>query len=354
VGPEHAPADVTAQVVAALARWPRGRIRLDELVALLVEAQPELAASHDRTERLVALVEVLGADGTLSPTKSVIRRHGADLPSSFRLVDTEAGGATNPALRHPWVPLLAWCADRRWPAPTFEHLVRLNRWLAQRPDELLEVPVRERSLEVLGDDKALGKLLRGSLGTPDVVAALAIHDAHPPMAVDEVAGAAGRGVLVVENGTTFWSALRAARKHAAAGRSVAWRWIGCGAGRQLASLVPSLGALEPDHLAYFGDLDPEGVTIAWEGARAAANHGLPPLQPQATLYRALLDNGIDQHRPGRDPWPTDGLGWLGPSRATEVTDRFGDDAWLSQEWVGLSWLLDNEGWLQPPDGARLH
>lgn len=87
-----------------------------------------------------------------------------------------------------------------------------------------------RSLEVAGDDKALGRLLRSPLDRPEVIEALAVKWVHPPTAVEEVPGATGRGVLIVENGTPFHSVLEAARSHAAAGRPVAWRWVGYGAG----------------------------------------------------------------------------------------------------------------------------
>lgn len=337
--------ELVAAFTQRLADEGSRRVRLDRLVGLLVELRPELATASDRFARLAEIVEALGADGVVVAAKVVDVRHGVALPRSVHVTAELRVRGPNPAATHPWLPVLGWCGERRWPPKTLALLMQVNEWLARNPDRDV-VPVRERSLEVLGDDKALGTLLRGSLARPEVRAALRVVDVHPPMPIDEVPGADGRGVLVVENGTTFHSLRTAAEAHAVAGRSVAWRWIGYGAGGQLATLLPSLANLRPDRIAYFGDVDPEGLLWAYQGAQAGRiGHELPELVPHVALYEALLDTGRPQIRPRRGAWPQTGLAWLGERVAGRLVRLLPDDRWLAQEWVGLEHLRRDTTWL---------
>jgi len=321
---------------------------------LLVELQPELVVAPGRFARLGEVLAALSAGDVLVPAKNLVARHGVLLPNSVLICRDPVLKRPNPATTYPWVPVLGWCGDGRpWPDATFRKLTRVSDWLARNPGRLL-VPVRERSLEILEEDKTLGRLLEGPLGRADVIQELAVEFVHPPMAVTEVGGVAGRGVLVVENGTTFHSLVRAATVHAGSGLDVAWRWIGYGAGRQLGSILPSLADREPSTLAYFGDLDPEGLEIAAEGAAACREGRLPELRPHAALYEALLSTGRPQRRPSRKMWPERGLAWLGPILADRVREILPDDLWLAQEWVGLERLLADRLWLCPPPRAARH
>jgi hypothetical protein len=334
--------DVATWIAAGTAR----RIPTEALMPRLVALRPELATSADRYHRLRAVVDELARRGVIEPSKAHQTRLGVRLPRSLLVAGrAPAAAVENPARRFPWVTEMAWAANGpRRPAVVHDQLVSISTWIAvhRRPPT---VPVRERSLEVLGDDKALDRLLAGVLrGRAAAVAALAIEQIHPPMAFAEVAGAVGRRVLVVENGTTFHSALRAARHHVAAGVPVAVRWVGYGAGGQMEAIVPSLCQLDPDELAYFGDLDPEGLGFAARGAVRAREAGLPPLAPARVLYQWLLDRGRPQRKARPAPWPADGLAWLGTDLAACLDRTLGDAGWLAQEWVGITALETDPTW----------
>lgn len=346
--PTEPAVDAVAERLVHLVRgWPKSRIGPDDLMEELVRLSPDLATSAGRVARLAEAIGVLVANGILEPSKATAPRQRIRLAKSYLIRRDETPQPPLPALSHPWIPLMAWCAAHRWPnEETYGHVMAVNRWLARHPDGVTIVPVRERSLEITGDDKALGKLLAGPFKPrSELFGALSVREAPPPMATAEVPGATGRGILVVENGTTFHSLHSAATTHADAGRAVPWRWIGYGAGRQLGAILPSLTSVGPDHVSYFGDLDPEGLEIAAAGARAARGCDLRRLVPHAALYRALLDLGRPQHRPGRKSWPLEGLTWLGSELAGLASARLGSEAWLAQEWVGLTWLSRETEWL---------
>jgi hypothetical protein len=332
---------------AALAAQPRVTVPLDRLAELLVTLRPELVTAPDRFGRLAEAVDELVARGVIEPSATRRRRQGVAVPAHVRVVGNRRPlPPDNPARRFPWVAEMAWAASgpRRPPAQQ-ENLERLSRWIAANRGRPV-VPTRERSLEVLGDDKLLDDLLTGVLsGHPATVEALAVEPVHPPMAVAPVRGASGNDVLVVENGTPFSSARRAAEHHAAAGRPVRYAWIGYGAGHQLGAIVPSLLALRPAAVDYFGDLDPNGLTIAAAAAARRPSIALPPLRPAHRLYELLLAHGRPQPAP-RCPltWPEAGLAWLGATAATQLHERLGDTHWLAQEWVGVEILTTDPGW----------
>ena len=342
-------------MASRLAGARRVRWTAHDLAGLLAAVRPELAVSAERYVLLAEVVAELAAADAVRPTKAEVRMGGVTLPRSVEVVGARRPPAPeNPALRHPWAPVMAWAASgRRRPDATHAALVAISDWVGAHPSPDV-VPVRERSLEVLGDDKALERLLAGPLrGRDEVVRALAVERVHPPMALGAVGGATGRDVLVVENGTTFHSALRAARAHAAAGTPVRYAHVGYGAGEQLATLLPSLASLRPAGLDYFGDLDPEGLRFAARGAAACGPAGLPPLRPAAVLYELLLARGAAQRKARPAPWPPEGMAWLGDRLAAgvrAVTGAAGDGGWLAQEWVGVVVLRADDGWCRAYGG----
>ena len=108
--------------------------------------------------------------------------------------------------------------------------------------------------------------------------------------------------------------------------SVAVGRMGFGVGKQAPSLVASLAEEVPERLLHFGDLDPKGLQIAADTARAAAEAGLPPLRLHARLYQMLVELGRPQaRRRGEQGWSERGLAWFGRSPA-------------SLEWVGRAKL----------------
>ncbi len=117
--------------------------------------QKARAISAGRFARLKEAIDVLVADGTLEPSKALAPLQRDPLAKSYLIRRVAQPPPPPPARSHPWLPLMAWCATWRWPnEETYGHVVAVNRWLARHGDGVAVVPVRERSLEITGDDKA--------------------------------------------------------------------------------------------------------------------------------------------------------------------------------------------------------
>jgi len=262
------------------------------------------------------------------------------LPASLLRPPAPLRQRERPALRHPWCADLAWASGTD--GPTFELLLRLDRWLTANPDPP-PAPVKERSLEIWDDEKLLDRLLRGPLrGRP--IPGLRIVVVHPPLVVERISEAGGG--LLVENATTWWSLVTAGRHHVGNGAPATVGWVAYGAGNQVGAAVPGLARLRPTSLWYFGDLDARGLRFAVDAARAAAEAGLPPVRPHHWLYETLLTVGRPQKRKVEWTWPEAGLAWLGPQTGDRVAATL-PHTWLAQEWVGTRALTDDASWLVP-------
>lgn len=324
--------------------WPRQRVTLDELEKVLLELRPELATSSEKAVRLAAVIEELSVAGVVTPSVKTARRLGVRLPASVIVVRPKPARPANRAPSHPWVEELAWAAGRQWPTSTFDRLVQLNDWLARNPGAR-PAPVRERSLEVFGEDKELGYLLTGVLGEPGrQPPGLAVFSVSAPMVVRAVGPDPEPVLLVVENATTYHSVLAVAG-HQRPGIG----WVGYGAGERVDGAIASLADLPLDRLLYFGDLDRRGLAIAATADRVGQARGLPPLEPHRGLYEALLERGRPQST-SPFTWPELGLCWLGAHLSEAVQHHLGTGSWLAQEWVSRTAMEDDPSLLVPRSG----
>jgi len=329
--------DALADAVGVrLLAWPRQRISLDDLVDIVLAERPELTASAELGPRLVDVVEELTRGGVVVASKVTARFRGVRLPSSLRRPAAPRAVRERPALRHPWTGELSWAAATE--GIGFERMRALDAWLIANPDPP-RVPVKERSLEVWGDEKLLDDLLRGLLAGR-TVEFLRVDIVHPPLVVERISD--GSEGLLVENATTWRSLVEVGREHA----TTSLGWIAYGAGNQVGAAVPGLAGRAPSALWYFGDLDDRGLRFAADAARAAAAAGMPCVQPHQWLYDALLRSGRPQPRGKRSwSWSAAGLDWLGPDLGERVASL--TDTWLAQEWVGAKLLRADPAWLLP-------
>jgi hypothetical protein len=149
------------------------------------------------------------------------------------------------------------------------------------------VPLRERSLQLAGDEKMLDTVSRGRLFAPGRLSLglLSAVRVSPPLVRQEV----GEGplLLLVENFATYHSLAATLPADGEVGT------VGYSAGNTLGTVLTAIAdeGQRPQALAYFGDLDTRGLEIAAAGARLATELGLPPLNPAERLYRLLIEHG---------------------------------------------------------------
>jgi hypothetical protein len=200
------------------------------------------------------------------------------------------------------------------------------------------VPLRERSLDIFGDEKLLETVVLGPLFGPGRLSMelLECEPCWPP--VDQAVLGEGPW-LVVENYTTYVSVSRRAQAGGFDGR-VVW-----GSGNQVGTRLAALAAAgeRPERCFYFGDVDAGGFRVARSAFVRARTLGFGALLPAWRLYRLTLD--IGRRRPVRGttlaPETLEWLReWLGPELGPRAAEVVAAGERIVQEHVGTEVLAD--------------
>ncbi|HVU09238.1 MAG TPA: Wadjet anti-phage system protein JetD domain-containing protein [Verrucomicrobiae bacterium] len=202
-------------------------------------------------------------------------------------------------------------------------------------------PIKERSLQIFGDEKRLDYLLDSALFREGRLSLelLACEIVGQPFGWKRGPVDTGK-ILVVENAATWHSYARwNSEKHLFTGVV-----YGCGNCfleniRHLADILAEFSS--PQRIFYFGDLDYQGLRIPIEASKRAIKIGLPSVEPDLWSYGHLLKVGQPQEVEYDSPEASAVVGyeWLAhlakPARALlEAGNR------LAQEHIGLEFLSD--------------
>lgn len=320
-----------ARRLAELLAARRGkRTPLPDLWVLLEEADPASAGSVERRRLLAEALDELVEAGV------VTRSAGSDggRPPLPRHVDrVTAPDPAPPPRRVVWHPELRG-ADRPLTEDRRRLLEAVNAWLFAVGTTAAVVPLRERALEITGDEKAFD----GGLLHPLTLDVLRARRVVLPLHTARVGP--GQACLVVENADTFDSLCRALRAQPGDVGRVAW-----GAGNAFSASVLSLRADPPSAIRYFGDLDEAGLRIPATASAIAEQHALPAVVPAAGLYTALLGHG--RHADARrvpSERALSAVAWLDECHREPVHALLTGGRRLAQEAVGLGVLLEAAEW----------
>lgn len=328
-----------SEFLARLQASSRKRIQLDELKRHYYSLYPDVQNSPNRGSRLLEeLRQLAGAGHIMLPAAASWERAGSPpLPTFVQLVREEAPRLPGDFSDVAWVPELGfWYQLKPAQVPAAKCI---NDFLLQRRGSLRPVPVKERSLQIFGDEKRLdamrgggttlfsGKLALSTLGAFVVPLPLPYRQAD----------AAGRPVLVVENHNSFWSFgewNHAAKQYAAVvfGSGEAFRSTGAALGQVLHE-VEGTGAL------YLGDLDVKGVRIPTE-FNAAPRGDSPAVRPASELYAWVLQHGTRREKlECKNGTLAQAQAWLGSELGAEVHQMWQQGLWIPQEALGFEQLV---------------
>ncbi len=334
----------TAERLAELLRAHRPkRARLDELWRMFDEVEPDSRMSLGRRRHLLGVIQEL-AEAEVIRLPAPGSYDGSERPAVPRFVTVlRPPAAAAPERDVVWHSALAWAAEAGLTTAQREQLARVNEWLFRARPQMI-VPLRERSLEILGDEKALDALLAAKACqdrglSPETLRARRVV---PRLYTERIGN--GSLLLAVENSDTFDSLVRALE--AAPGDVGVLGW-GAGAGFEASVLsIPRL-AEQVTGIRYFGDLDQAGLRIPANADRLARVSGLPPVRPATRLYDALLRLGTRQ--PGQPPVAPDAAAelteWLAPRQRAAVAALLRGGQRMAQEAVGAEYLTSTSGWL---------
>ena len=220
-----------------------------------------------------------------------------------------------------------------------DDLLKLNAFFANGGRAQPLVPIKERSLEIFGDEKRIDALQSTSLADSQrlPLAILRCFRVSEPLGWKR-GPRPDRPVIAIENACTWESYCRWNDRHGLFSAVV----YGCG--NRFADGIARLGDIfselgGPRDLFYFGDLDPQGLRIPQLASRYGQSYGLPPVQPHLWSYRQLLELGAGKESAlGEvEALELEDFAWLG-ELSGPVQQLFANGHRLAQEHVGWRFL----------------
>jgi hypothetical protein len=295
---------------------------------------------HRRQLLADALQELADTQAIQLPSRRSYDR--SEHPALPRFITIPAPEPRTPsAARTVWHPALSWAAGLAV-GPTHRPILeKINQWLFHQRDELV-VPLRERSLEILGDEKALDRLQTTSLFGPDRLTLALLRARRVALPMHTVRVGDGPILLVVENSDTFDSLRTVLTRAPGRVRLVAW-----GAGTAFGASVASIATMPGvEEVAYFGDLDARGLQIPVNASKLATVLGLPDIRPADGLYTALRAVGrTHAGQPRLDASVAATLtAWLGSRLRPWADQLMRSGIRMAQEAVGLAYLTKHNDW----------
>jgi hypothetical protein len=225
-----------------------------------------------------------------------------------------------------------------------EDLQRLNAFFKDRNSQRQIVPIKERSLQIFGDEKRLDLLLGSAIFRPDRLSLdlLKCEIIGEPFGWKRGAADTGK-ILVVENAAT-WHSYSRWNAQTNCFSSVVY---GCGnrfaeSVRYLADILAEFPS--PQRVFYFGDIDPQGLRIPTEASQKSIRLGLPRVEPHLWSYANLLKIGQGKEKPleALEPASEIEYAWLA-DLAEPVRIILESGKRLAQEHVGWEFLCTQTG-----------
>ncbi|MBL9100180.1 MAG: hypothetical protein JNL82_04425 [Myxococcales bacterium] len=318
----------------------RRRLALDD-VWHVFRATLAIEYSDRGREALAAYLVDLQGQGHLQLPRQHSLWDRTPEPPLPRWVQLATPARAGPPIDHravAWPPELARLVDEPRIAPdVLQDLLKIKRFLAEGGRRREPVPLRERSVELLGDEKRLDVLLRSRLFRSIGLGPEILRAREVPVPIVWEPGpddTDATSILVLENLHTYDSFRR---WNAREGAHLA---VVYGGGKAFAGMLDDLGRIVVDlgafAIHYFGDLDAEGLYIAAAAARAL---GELPLVAAERWYDLLLARGAGLELPDIEPsTPEFALLWLPERLRDPVRQLLAAGRRLPQELVGWEQL----------------
>jgi hypothetical protein len=273
------------RLASGLIGWSRRRVTLIELWRILDQTDPASRTSSTRRALLADARASLAAAGqiTLPASRSWDRTEQPHLPRFVTVPSPDNAVPETKAII--WHSTLSWADGEQLTSNRRQLLGQVNQWVHTNRDPSV-VPMRERSLEIFGNEKTLDRLTLTNFFGPGrlTLDLLRCRRVAPRFTTEEVGG--GDLLLIAENSDSFDSLTEVLKTSAHHNVGL----VGWGAGTAFEASVLSISRLTRPvrEVAYFGDLDEKGLQAPHNAAALAAQQNLPAVRPAIGLYEALF------------------------------------------------------------------
>lgn len=243
---------------------------------------------------------------------------------------------TQASYKGPWHARLGF--NTQYKDDTLRLLVQINAFLLNQDQFDYLVPLKERSLQICGDEKRLDAFRTSNTHLFKDLLALehigAFH-AEAPLAYEAYPNSSTDIGLILENQDSYYS-FRVWNKKALHYRAVVY-----GCGNALSSSYRNLPTLQKEHgvanFEYLGDVDYTGFQIP---ERVAALLPTGMVHPATHWYQWLLRYGIQRRVKQEDGELREPSAWLAsPELRYGIQKLWAAGYWIPQESLGLDNLM---------------
>ncbi len=262
-------------------RKKKKRIFLDQLEDIYKRTHPERYFPSPDWQFLLELLEKYEREGKLKLPRGdqYVIMSGTHLPKWITLSVKKTENFTE-WKSHKWHPkMVPVLSLDRMSEKRFKELLMVEDFIKHSGNELATaLTIKERSIQVLGDEKRLDALatqLRAVLNLPEL---LNCFETHEPI-VHRTFDTESKRCIVIENRDTFYSMCRANEE------IPVYRTICYGMGKVFIRSVRSLEEItEITTIEYFGDIDHSGLNIPHQAAKEASLE----IELNGILYAELI------------------------------------------------------------------
>lgn len=337
-----------ADLIAALDGSTGRRVYLRDISRLFDQIDPASRGSTHRRTLLADTLTELANHQRIGLPASASWDRNVQPPLPRFIVLPEQNETATRSKGTIWHPDMAWAADYPLKTSQRQYAEQINTWLHRNRDTTV-VPLRERSLEIFGDEKRLDRLITTGLFGPGrlTLATIRTRRAAPRLTTERVGD--GHTLLVVENSDTFDSLVTVLTRDPGTIGLIGW---GAGGGFEASVLsIPRLNH-HIDAIYYYGDLDNRGLQIPARADATARANGLPAVHPAYGLYQALFRVGQPQSGKPRlgDKTVTELVAWLPQDLRGHAARLLASGHRLAQEATGIRHLAHYQGWREMREG----
>ncbi len=236
-----------------------------------------------------------------------------------------------------WSPELSFLAEKsvRLDSPWLP----VDAWLKKtRGNKVTMKPLRERSLDIFGDEKALDALASKFPFENGYITLETLGCFYVPEPIPWIPGPIGSETnlgLCIENSTTYDTLCRFNKNVGL------WAFVAYGRGNGFASMADGLALVIESYshkqLMYFGDADLEGIEIATRGAKRLLEFGIT-VQLDHRLYNLLIKFGSIVPSKTGGKISEDAARLLFEAELSRLSDMFMRYQRIAQEWAGMDAL----------------
>ncbi|MHA1416289.1 MAG: Wadjet anti-phage system protein JetD domain-containing protein [Candidatus Heimdallarchaeaceae archaeon] len=242
------------------------KIPEEKIITVFAKVFPEIYyGSIEWNEKLLDILKELKEEKAIKLPKGKEHWNKTTqpwLPKWILLLETKQEQKSRVWKEYPWHPELSWITKlRHLTEERMKDYMRLNEYFKNnKVEEKVKLPIKERSMEIFGDEKKLDKLFSLETFVKNMtVEKLGCYRTIEPFPVKIACSTENHRAIIIENRDTFDSFWKSNESLSPA----PYRYVIYGCGKVIEERILWINELDPEirEIEYFGDLDPEGVNI---------------------------------------------------------------------------------------------